>query len=336
MSQKLVTVFGATGAQGSSVLRSLSQNVDTPFSLRGITRNTSSSASKALIGQVPNVDLVQADGWNNSSIVAAFSGSWAVFLNTNSDDAVFENSEEKRTEFDLGKLIVDAAIEAKVEVLVYSGFNSAKEITKGKVANQAFDEKNAIGEYAKSAGAFKAVIIASPGWYFENFQNQELAPVIGGFPFIPSEDGTLVLRVPKWGGKERVPFIAIGNDFGDIVHGVLLEPENWNGTLVQGVSDVMSFDGLVAAFERATGQKARFEEVPRWQDFEVYGIRALETVKLMFGFCQESGGRYFGDETESETASMLKKKASEACGRSVEASGLLSLEAFFRREFGRM
>jgi uncharacterized protein YbjT (DUF2867 family) len=139
MSQKLITVFGATGAQGSSVLRSLAQDTTTPFQLRGTTRNPSSDASKTLLSQIPGLELVQANGWDKPSMVEAFRGSWGAFVNTNSDDAVFENPEETRTEVDLGKSIVDAAVEAGVEVLVYSGFNSAKDITRGKVPNKAFD-----------------------------------------------------------------------------------------------------------------------------------------------------------------------------------------------------
>lgn len=53
----------------------------------------------------------------------------------------------------------------------------------------------------------------------------------------------------------------------------------------------------------------------------------------MFGFCQESGGRYYGVETEKETAAALKKVAAEARGK-LEEGALLSLEDFFRREFG--
>ena len=82
---------------------------------------------------------MKADGWNKESMVAAFKGSWGAFVNTNSDDPVFEDPQFTKTEIDLGKLIVDAAIEASVEVFIYSGFNSAKEITMGKVANPAFD-----------------------------------------------------------------------------------------------------------------------------------------------------------------------------------------------------
>ncbi len=137
MPQKLITVFGATGAQGSSILRSLAANTSTPFTLRGITRNPSSDSAQQL--SALGVEVVKADGWDKDSLIVAFKGSWGVFVNTNSDDPIFEKPDFTKTEVGLGKLIVDAAVEASVEVFVYSGFNSAKEITKGKVANPAFD-----------------------------------------------------------------------------------------------------------------------------------------------------------------------------------------------------
>ncbi|KAF2278037.1 NAD(P)-binding protein [Westerdykella ornata] len=334
MSPKLITVFGATGAQGSSVVRSLQQNKSKSFAVRGITRNPASESATKLANQ--GVEVVKADGWDKESLVAAFRGSWGVFANTNSDDAVFESPNETRTELDLGKIIVDAAAAAGVEVFVYSGMASAREASGGKVPVDAFDHKHAIGEYARSIGAFKAVVIVSAGWYFENFLIQDIAPLFGGFPFTPSEDGTFVFRSPKWGGEEDVPFIAMADDYGDIVHGIFLEPEKWasESTLVQGVSDIKSLDEVTEAFEKATGKKSRFEAIPNWQDLEVYGIRALETVKGMFGFCQASGGRYYGVKTERGTAAELKKKAAVACGKSGEEASLLSLEQYFKREFG--
>ncbi|KAJ4355711.1 uncharacterized protein N0V89_003731 [Didymosphaeria variabile] len=317
MPSKLITVFGATGLQGSSVLASLAANSQKPFTLRGTTRNPSSAAAKKLSDS--GIQVVKADGWDKQSLISAFHGSWAVFANTNSDDAVFENPDEKRTEVDLGKIIVDAAAEAGVEVIVYSGFNSANKITGGKIPVAAFDDKNEIWEYAKSIGKFKTVVAAGPGWYFENYLGQDLAPILGGFPFVPAEDGTLVFRAPKWGGKEDVPFISIGDDYGDIVH---------------AVSDIKSFGQMTQAFENATGKKARFEEIPNWRDLEVYGIRGLETIKNMWGFCQESGGRYFGDETEAKTAAELKKLAAATRGATGKAAQLATLEDFWKANFG--
>lgn len=139
MSSKLITVFGATGAQGGSVIRSLLANTSKSFTLRGITRNPDSASAKELSSS--GVEVVKADGWDKESMVAAFEGSWGAFVNTNSDDSVFQNPEEKRTELDLGKIIVDAAVEAGVEVFVYSGMASARESTGGKFPVDGFDSE---------------------------------------------------------------------------------------------------------------------------------------------------------------------------------------------------
>ncbi|KAJ5651967.1 NmrA-like family protein [Penicillium longicatenatum] len=81
---KLVTVFGATGKQGSSVIRSLVQNPS--FQIRGLTRDPGSNAARDIAAL--GVEVVKADGWKKKEITAAFAGSWAAFVNTKSDDPV--------------------------------------------------------------------------------------------------------------------------------------------------------------------------------------------------------------------------------------------------------
>jgi uncharacterized protein YbjT (DUF2867 family) len=139
MSSKLITVFGATGAQGGSVIRSLQANTSKSFTLRGITRNPESAPAKELSSS--GVEVVKADGWDKEALVAAFKGSWGAFVNTNSDDSVFQTPEETRTEVDLGKIIVDAAVEAGVEIFVYSGMASARESSGGKIPLDPFDRE---------------------------------------------------------------------------------------------------------------------------------------------------------------------------------------------------
>lgn len=85
-SSKIITVYGATGAQGGSVVASLLQNKSGSFSLRATTRNPNSDKAKALASQ--DVEVVKADGFAYDQAVAAFKGSWGVFINTNSDDPV--------------------------------------------------------------------------------------------------------------------------------------------------------------------------------------------------------------------------------------------------------
>ncbi|KAF1927314.1 uncharacterized protein M421DRAFT_176820 [Didymella exigua CBS 183.55] len=47
--------------------------------------------------------------------------------------------------------------------------------------------------------------------------------------------------------------------------------------------------------------------------------RCTRNGETQFGFCQESGGRYHGNETKNHTAAGLKKAAAES-------RGLLSIE----------
>ncbi|KAF4977787.1 hypothetical protein FZEAL_5753 [Fusarium zealandicum] len=329
-SPKLITVYGATGSQGGSVVLSLIQNKTQSFKIRGITRNPDSDKAKALTEQ--GVEVVKADGLIREQMVEAFRGSWGVFVNTNSDDPAI-NQAGGPTENDLGKGIADAAAEAGVRHFVYSGMASASEITGGAVPNKAFEEKHAVGEYAKSEGVFETVNVVSPGWYMENHLVEELAPVMGGFPFVTDEEGYLTLHVPRWGGNEEIPFIAIGDDYGDLVHGIFLDPEKYNGRLVQGISDSETADKLVSEFEKLTGKKARFVPIEDWKTMETYGVEAFETVKYMFGFCQHSGGLYYGVPNDLKTAGDLKARAAEAKGQSGEEKNLTTLEGLLKKYF---
>lgn len=74
--------------------------------------------------------------------------------------------------------------------------------------------------------------------------------------------------------------------------------------------------------------------MPKWQDLDVYGVRALENVKLIFGFCQASDGRYYGDQTDSSTARELKRNVANASRRSGSGAVLRTLEGFFAQHFG--
>lgn len=59
--KKIVTVFGATGIQGGSVIRSIlaDSTASSRFALRGITRDVSKPASKALVQQGVEVIAVR-------------------------------------------------------------------------------------------------------------------------------------------------------------------------------------------------------------------------------------------------------------------------------------
>ena len=80
---KLLTVFGATGNQGGSVIKAVLAHptLSKEYSLRGITRDTSKPAAQAL--QSKGVETVKADLNDPTSLRQAIEGSYAVFAVTN-------------------------------------------------------------------------------------------------------------------------------------------------------------------------------------------------------------------------------------------------------------
>jgi uncharacterized protein YbjT (DUF2867 family) len=82
---RLIAVTGATGNQGGSVARLLLKHPEA-YSVRAITRDASSRASKALADL--GACVVQADLTRPETLSAAVDGCWGVFGVTNFYDAV--------------------------------------------------------------------------------------------------------------------------------------------------------------------------------------------------------------------------------------------------------
>lgn len=151
---KIITVFGATGAQGNSVMKSLLANTKQQFHVRGTTRNTESKSAKALTAL--GGEMIELKSWSHEALVDVLKGSWGLFLNTHSQMAVSPDlppsssipcmiatntriQSGDTTEPEIGKIIVDAASEAGVHTIVYSGLPSVSEATKGVLQNPDFD-----------------------------------------------------------------------------------------------------------------------------------------------------------------------------------------------------
>src|ERR1700722_5246021 len=75
MSPRIVTVFGATGLQGSCITHALLK--DGTFAARAVTRNASSDAAKAI--KAAGAEVVEANLLSQESVEKAIAGSEAIF-----------------------------------------------------------------------------------------------------------------------------------------------------------------------------------------------------------------------------------------------------------------
>ena len=115
MTKQIVTVFGATGMQGGSIVRELLKHPN-DYHIRGVTRNPDSDAAKQLASQ--GVEVVKADLKNFDEVLEAMKGAHVVFGVTNFWDKEIAGGDQT-LEVKQGKILADAAAEAKVGYYIW-------------------------------------------------------------------------------------------------------------------------------------------------------------------------------------------------------------------------
>ncbi|XP_010642396.1 nmrA-like family domain-containing protein 1 isoform X2 [Fukomys damarensis] len=157
MATKLVVVFGATGAQGGSVARTLLE--DGTFRVRVVTRDPGQKAAKEL--RLQGAEVVQGDQNDGASMEKALTGAHAAFIVTN----YWENCSQEQ-EIKQGKLLADLAKRLGLHYVVYSGLENIKKLTAGRLTAGHFDGKGEVEEYFRDIG-IPMTSVRLP-CYFEN------------------------------------------------------------------------------------------------------------------------------------------------------------------------
>ncbi|KAJ6466346.1 hypothetical protein C8R45DRAFT_486298 [Mycena sanguinolenta] len=166
-SPRIVSVFGATGLQGGSLVEALLK--DGTFVPRAISRDPKSEASKKL--KARGVQVVKGDPLDKAGLLLALRGSEAVFAVTH--PVFFYPNMEGKGELVQGSNIVDAAKEVGVKFFIWSSLPSISKISCGKYTHAVqYDEKEAVREYLESSGLMHASILL-PG-FLENLYSRPL------------------------------------------------------------------------------------------------------------------------------------------------------------------
>ena len=198
-SQQVIAILGSTGVQGASVLHHLLTTLPaTTTALRAITHSAPSAAVSAIppISTHPSLSIHQADVLSPPSLIEAFTGAQVVFGNTNSQDPRFAaTGDQYATELQAIKNIVDACVEAGMELLILSALNDM-----GYLSRRCWDfrAKSEGMEYARAVSARERdekgekglkVVFPQLGWYMNNF--------VWWHPGVPNaEDGVVEFEIP--------------------------------------------------------------------------------------------------------------------------------------------
>ncbi|KAG8216856.1 hypothetical protein J3R82DRAFT_7119 [Butyriboletus roseoflavus] len=243
MSARIVTVFGATGTQGSSVVRTLL--ADGTFTPRAVTRNTNSE--KALRLKALGAEVVQGDLWDVPSLTNAMNGAEGVFGVTDYYDP--KNSAQGPTsEVLLGKNLVDAAVASGVKFFIWSSLPSCTRVSNGKYQNvYHFDNKANVDDYLQDSQLPHAIL--HTGWFSENMWNLS-------YLTLTSDSSSYELTIPKYDPNSPQYFAWIERDLGQCVLALLKHYKDDSahilGETFYVVSDKMNYTDYANVIERGS------------------------------------------------------------------------------------
>ncbi|KAJ4146465.1 hypothetical protein NW754_001931 [Fusarium falciforme] len=241
---KLLTVFGATGAQGGSVIRAVLADdvLSKEYKIRGITRDVSKPAAQALAGK--GVEVVAADMSSKETLTAALKDSHTVFLVTTPDFMSAGGSQE----LPHGKNVADVASDLGVKHLIYSSLLHVTETTGGRLKHVVhFDDKAEVERYIRSKGIPSTFVL--PGYFMSNFTALQMIK--------KGDDGVYSLAYPV-GDKAKFPLIDTPSDLGKYVVAAIRKEPQVLGKQILAAAGYYTPTQIVSEFEEVVGKQARF------------------------------------------------------------------------------
>jgi uncharacterized protein YbjT (DUF2867 family) len=261
----LITAVGATSKQGRSTAHTLLASGR--YRVRALTRNVDSPEARSLAAQGAELVAVPVEVGHTRELTRAFRGSHGVFLMT---PMIIPPATH---EFDLGKQLADAAVEAGVQYVIYSALENVDKITGGKKWVPHFTDKARVEEYIRGLPAQSSFVY--PAFFYTNWV--EFFP-----PHIEGETLVFPIYLP---GDFRAPFVDPLTAMGPAVLEIFANPTQYAGKSLPVVGDIISPNEMVETFQRVTGRKAAYrsacarDELLRY--FPAFGANELFLRELL-------------------------------------------------------
>lgn len=279
--KKIIAVIGATGNQGSGVVRALQARGE--FQVRALTRNPSKYQG---VGE----EVIEADLNRPEELKTAFKGVYGVFAVTN----FWENGTD---EFTQATAAINAAKAAGVQHFVWSTLPNVEKISGGKFDVPHFTTKAKVDELVKNAGFTYHTFVIAP-FFFQNL-NTVLAPQT-------QQDGSTGWTMPI---DSLVKAIHMGDvtELGNVVAGAFAHPDkSGNGQYLPLVGNLLSFDDIVSTLNKQ-GHQFTLNQVPA-NIFSTFFEGAGELAQM---FAYFEGYTYLGGNFDTQI-----KLANELAGKS--------------------
>ena len=232
---RTIVVCGATGRQGSAVVRHL---IAAGWPVRALTRDAGSAKAKALAGT--GAEVVTADMGDRAALDRAFSGAYGVYNVQNPMISGFA------AEVEQGKNVADAAKAAGVQHVVYGSAGIGRE-----TGVPSWDTKVEIRRHMEHLGL--PVTVLRPQAFMELMTDKAYYPPVAIWH----------VMVKLMGGSRNVPWLAV-DDVGAIATRAFAEPGRFVGADMALASDVKTLEECRAVWTEVYGSAPRKFPMPVW------------------------------------------------------------------------
>jgi uncharacterized protein YbjT (DUF2867 family) len=276
-SKKIITVFGATGAQGGGLIRAILADKNSEFTVRAVTRDTNSDKAKELAGL--GAELVQADVDDPASVNKALEGAYGAYFVT-----FFWAHFSAEKEIAEARMFAEAAKKAGLQHAIWSTLEDTREFVPlsdnrmptlhGKYKVPHFDGKGESDHFFTDAGVPTTFLLAS--FYWDNFIYFGAGPKRG-------DDGKLALTLPIGDGK--MAGIA-AEDIGKCAYGILKKGTAMIGKRIGIAGEQLSGNEMAEGLSKALGEPVLYNKVPA-AVYRSFGFPGADDLGNMFQFYDE-------------------------------------------------
>ncbi|AKT38700.1 NmrA/HSCARG family protein [Chondromyces crocatus] len=245
-SKPLITIVGATSKQGRSAARSLLQSGR--YRVRALTRNTDTPEASRLAEQGAELVAVPLGLGHERLLVEAFRGSQGAFLMT-------PPMKPGTGEVEVGKQQADAAVEAGVQHVIFSGLENVDEITGGTKYAPHFTDKARVEAYIRTLPVVSSFIYLA--YFYSNFV--EYYP-----PRLEGDTVVFPIYLPK---DFRAPFVDPLTATGPAILEIFSNRDRYADQTLPVVGELITPEEMVETFRRVTGKKAAYASAFTREEF---------------------------------------------------------------------
>lgn len=278
MSKKIITVFGATGAQGGGLVRAIAADPSSEFLVRAVTRDPDGDKAKALAA-LPHVEVVSGDLSDPDSVYKTLEGAYGAYFVT-----FFWSHFSPEREIEEARLFADAAKQAGIQHAIWSTLEDSRLMIpleddrmptlQGKYKVPHFDGKGESDHFFTDAGVPTTFLYAS--FYWDNFIYFGAGPQRG-------EDGMLRLTLPI--GDAKMAGIA-AEDIGKCAYGIFKDSGKYIGKKVGVAGEQLTGNEMAAALSAALNEPVIYNKIPA-AVYRSFGFPGADDLGNMFQLYDE-------------------------------------------------